>query len=231
MIHISQLQKKYGQETVLDINNLTIPKGECFGLVGNNGAGKTTLFRLILDLIRPSNGLVSINGRNVHETDEWKQYTGSYLDEHFLLGFLTPDEYFKFLTSVYKLSAEDLKSHLERFEELFNGEITGKKKYIRDLSKGNIKKVGIATALLAKPDIILLDEPFENLDPSSQIRLKKLIKEEIESRNVTFLISSHDLNHVTEICDRIVILEKGSIVKDISGNEKSLSAVEAYFKA
>jgi len=231
MIQIANLQKKYGQDTVLDIDSLSIPQGQCFGLVGNNGAGKTTLFRLILDLIRPSNGTVIINGKNVQETDEWKSYTGSYLDEQFLLGFLTPDEYFKFLTSIYSLSEEDLKTHLKSFKELFNDEIVGKNKYIRDLSKGNIKKVGIATAMLAKPDIILLDEPFENLDPSSQIRLKKLIKDEIQTRNVTFLISSHDLNHVTEICERIVILEKGKVVKDISGDEMTLSAVEEYFKA
>lgn len=231
MIQIDNLQKKYGQDTVLDVDTLSIPQGQCFGLVGNNGAGKTTLFRLILDLIRPSNGTVIINGKNVQETDEWKSYTGSYLDEQFLLGFLTPDEYFKFLTSIYSLSEEDLKTHLKSLKELFNDEIVGKNKYIRDLSKGNIKKVGIASAMLAKPDIILLDEPFENLDPSSQIRLKKLIKDEIQSRNVTFLISSHDLNHVTEICERIVILEKGKVVKDISGDEMTLSAVEEYFKA
>ncbi len=230
MITISNLQKAYGDDVVLDIPELTIPNGQCFGLVGNNGAGKTTLFRLIIDLIQPSSGEVQINGRNVKGSDEWKAYTGSYLDEQFLLGFLTPDEYFRFLGGIYNLSAEDINTHLERFETLFNGEVAGVKKYIRDLSKGNVKKTGIASAMIASPDIILLDEPFENLDPTSQIRLKNMITEEKNKRNVTFLISSHDLNHVMEISDRIVILEKGKVVKDIIGDKETLAEVEDYFR-
>lgn len=231
MIDINNLKKQYGEEIVLDMERLKIPKGECFGLVGNNGAGKTTLFRLILDLIRPVSGEVLINGINVRENDEWKTFTGSYLDEHFLINFLTPDDYFAFLAKVYGLSSEDVSAHLAKFEDLFNGEIVGATKYIRDLSKGNIKKTGIAAALLANPKLILLDEPFENLDPTSQIRLKKMILTEKDERDVTFLISSHDLNHVTEICDRIVILEKGKTVRDIRGDEKTLATVEEYFKA
>ena len=105
----------------------------------------------------------------------------------------------------------------------------GKKKYIRDLSKGNLKKVGIAAALLGHPQVVLLDEPFENLDPSSQIRLKKLILSELEASKITFLISSHDLNHVTEICDRIVLLEKGKVIRDLREKGEMLKELEAYF--
>lgn len=230
MISIKNLKKRYSNETVLHIPHLEIPQGQCFGLVGNNGAGKTTLFRLLLDLIRPTEGQVLINDKDVRESEDWKQYTGSYLDEHFLIDYLTPNEYFRFLGKVYKLTTEDLKTHLARFKDLFNNEVLDQKKYIRDLSKGNKKKVGIASALLGFPDIVLLDEPFENLDPSSQIRLKKLIAAEIQERNVTFLISSHDLNHVTEICERIVLLEKGRVIKDIKGDEDTLATLEAYFK-
>lgn len=229
MITIKNLKKKYKNEMVVDIPHLEIPQGQCFGLVGNNGAGKTTLFRMLLDMIRPTEGHVFINNRDVRETDEWKDYTGSYLDEHFLIDFLTPNEYFLFLARVYNLSFEDVKAHLESFKELFNEEILNKDKYIRDLSKGNLKKVGIAAAMLAFPDIIILDEPFENLDPSSQIKFKKRVQEVKESRNVTFLISSHDLKHVTEVCERIVLLEKGKIIKDIEGVEDSLTTLEEYF--
>lgn len=229
MIVINNLKKKYKHEVAVDIPHLEIPQGQCFGLVGNNGAGKTTLFRLILDMIRPTKGEVLINNRNVGETDEWKNYTGSYLDEHFLIDFLTPNEYFMFLARVYNLSREDVKAHFDTFKDLFNEEILNKDKYIRDLSKGNVKKVGIAAAMLAFPDIILLDEPFENLDPSSQIKFKKRVREVKESRNVTFLISSHDLKHVTDICERIVLLEKGKIIKDIMGVEDSLATLEEYF--
>ena len=223
MIHIEQLIKQYGQDVVLDIPTLDIPKAQCFGLVGNNGAGKTTLFRLILDLIRASSGHVSIDGKDVKTDESWKKYVGCYLDEHMLLTFLTPDEYFKTLAKMYGLSTQDLDEHLTTFETLFNGEIIGKKKYIRDLSKGNIKKVGIAAAFLGNPQVILLDEPFENLDPTSQNRLKKVILSDLAEKNTSFLISSHDLAHVTDICDRIVLLESGRIIKDLKTDKQVMA--------
>ncbi|RIW17033.1 ABC transporter ATP-binding protein [Algoriphagus lacus] len=229
MIQISQLKKQYKEAVVLNVESLEIPKGECFGLVGNNGAGKTTLFRIILDLVRATSGQVKINDEDVSKSEAWKAKTGAYLDEHMLLAYLTPDEYFETLRKIYGLSEEDLKQHLEKFTELFNDEVLGKKKYIRDLSKGNLKKVGIAAALMGNPDVVMLDEPFENLDPSSQIRLKKLIIKEKENSKVTFLISSHDLNHVTEICDRIVLLEKGKVIRDLREKAEMMSELEAYF--
>lgn len=229
MIQVSQLKKQYKEAIVLDVESLEIPKGECFGLVGNNGAGKTTLFRIILDLVRATAGHVKINGEDVTKTETWKSIVGAYLDEHMLLSYLTPDEYFQTLRKIYGMSEDDLRVHLEKFTELFNEEILGKKKYIRDLSKGNLKKVGIAAAMMGNPEVVMLDEPFENLDPSSQIRLKKLILKETELSKITFLISSHDLNHVTEICDRIVLLEKGKIIRDLREKAEMMSELEAYF--
>ncbi|MBN8651184.1 MAG: ABC transporter ATP-binding protein [Cytophagales bacterium] len=230
MISISSLSKTYGTEPVVNVSSLSIRKGESFGLVGNNGAGKTTLFRMILDLIRPTEGSVTIEGKDVQGNDEWKHYVGSYLDEGFLIPYLTPDEYFNFVGKLHSYSDADLSQFLQKFEELFNGEITGKKKHIGDLSKGNLKKVGIAAAFMGNPQVVILDEPFENLDPTSQIRLKRLLQQERETRAVTYLISSHDLNHVTEICGRIVILEKGKVVKDMEGGDL-LAQLEEYFKA
>ncbi|MBX2913696.1 MAG: ABC transporter ATP-binding protein [Cyclobacteriaceae bacterium] len=230
MISISSLIKTYGTEPVVNIAELTIRKGESFGLVGNNGAGKTTLFRMILDLIRPTQGTVTIDGNAVQGTDNWKHYVGSFLDESFLIPYLTPDEYFKFVGKLHQYSEADLKQFLQKFEELFNDEIIGKKKHIGSLSKGNLKKVGIAAAFIGNPQVIILDEPFENLDPTSQIRLKRLLQQERETRSLTYLISSHDLNHVTEICGRIVVLEKGNVVKDIEGGNL-LAQLEEYFKA
>ncbi|MDI6402211.1 ABC transporter ATP-binding protein [Balneolaceae bacterium ANBcel3] len=231
MILAEELKKEYGQVTALDINRLEIPKGECFGLVGNNGAGKTTFFRLMLDMIRPTHGSVSIKGENTAESDSWKQFTGSYLDEAFLINYLTPEEYFRFLAKIYHCSKKELSEYLEPFSDFFRGEVLGRGKYIRELSKGNIKKVGIVSAFFASPEIIILDEPFENLDPGSQIMLKELIQKEQAEREVTFLISSHDLNHVTEICDRIVLLEKGEIIKDLKGDEHTLLTLKTYFQS
>lgn len=229
MIQISQLKKQYKEAVVLDVPSLEIPKGECFGLVGNNGAGKTTLFRIMMDLVRASTGMVTIDGEDVSKSEDWKARTGAYLDEHMLLAYLTPDEYFETLRKIYGLSDADLKLHLDKFVELFNDEVLGKKKYIRDLSKGNLKKVGIAAALMGNPEVVLLDEPFENLDPSSQIRLKKLVLREKETSKVTFLISSHDLNHVTEICNRIVLLEKGKVIRDLREKSEMMAELDAYF--
>lgn len=229
MINVQNLKKQYKEAVVLDVESIEIPKSECFGLVGNNGAGKTTLFRIMLDLVKATSGKVFIDGLDVSKTEDWKARVGAYLDEHMLLSYLTPDEYFETLRKIYRLSEEDLRLHLENFKDLFNDEILGKKKYIRDLSKGNLKKVGIAAALMGNPEVILLDEPFENLDPSSQIRLKKLILHEKDRSRITFLISSHDLNHVTEICDRIVLLEKGKVIKDLKEKELMMSELDSYF--
>lgn len=225
MITIENLSKKYNSDYALNIPLLRIENTECFGLVGNNGAGKTTLFQLILDLIKATSGKVLIGEEDVNKSEEWKTFTGSYLDEHMLLSFLTPDEYFDTLRKIYDMSEGDLMTHLARFDFLFNGEILRKNKYIRDLSRGNIKKVGIAAALLGDPKIVVLDEPFENLDPTSQNRLKKLIQAERDQKKTTFLISSHDLSHVTDVCNRIVLLENGRVLKDLKEEKKEMANV------
>jgi ABC-2 type transport system ATP-binding protein len=229
MITITNLSKVYSGATVLDIKELHIEKGESFGLVGNNGAGKTTLFRLILDLIRPETGFVLSKESDVSKSESWKYYTGSYLDRNFLIDFLTPEEYFEFNGRIHGISAEDLKAFLASMEDFFNEEVLGRKKFIRDLSKGNQQKIGVAAALMAEPEVIILDEPFNGLDPSSQIRLINMLNKLKNEKQTTLLISSHDLNHVTEVCNRIAILEKGIIVKDLKTSENTLKDLQSYF--
>jgi len=231
MITIAGLTKVYGNTTVLDIDKLEIPAGESFGLVGNNGAGKTTMFRCILDLIRPNSGTVQSRGSDVSRDETWKRYTGSYLDDGFLIDFLTPEEYFTFIADVYGLSEGDIASFFNDFKEFFSNEILGKKKLIRDFSSGNRQRIGIAGALMPKPEIIILDEPFNSLDPTTQIRLKVLLKSLKKENGVTLLISSHDLNHITEVCERIVILHEGRIVHDLTTNQDTLKVLEEYFTA
>ena len=229
VLEINNLSKVYGDKTVVDIPNLKIKVGETVGLVGNNGAGKTTFFRMLLDLIRPTSGEVLSQGENVMLTSRWKDYTASYLDEGFLIDYLTPEEYFVFIGSLHNLSLADVQDYLSTFVEFFNGEVLNSGKYIRDFSKGNQNKVGIAAALMQKPELLILDEPFANLDPTTQIRLKKLLKE--QTGRMTTFISSHDLTHVTEVCSRIVLVEKGVIIKDFATDENSLKELESYFSA
>ena len=229
MIQTTQLSKKYGKAEVLNIESLEIPTGQSFGLVGNNGAGKTTYFNMLLDLIRPTTGAITNHDIVVNQSEDWKNFTGSFIDESFLIGYLTPDEYFDFIGDLRGMNKADVKVFLTQFGEFFNDEVLGKKKYLRDLSKGNQKKAGIIAAMMGSPKVVILDEPFANLDPTTQIRLKKILKTLTDNKAITVLVSSHDLSHVTEVCERIVVLDKGHLVKDIETSQETLKELESYF--
>jgi ABC-2 type transport system ATP-binding protein len=229
MIQVTQLSKTYNGTTVLNIPNLEIPKGQSFGLVGNNGAGKTTFFSLLLDLIQPTTGTITNNEIQVNSSEDWKPFTAAFLDESFLIGYLTAEEYFYFIGDIRGQNKADVNALLLKHEEFFNDEILRNKKYLRDLSKGNQKKVGIIATLIGNPKIVILDEPFANLDPTTVSRLKKIIKELAENPEITVLVSSHDLQHTVEVCDRIVALNKGEIVKDIVTSAETLKELEAFF--
>lgn len=229
MIRTENLVKSYTGEVVLDLPDLIIPSGEVFGLVGNNGAGKTTFFSLVLDLIRATKGAVYNNEINVGKSEAWKDFTSAFIDESFIIGYLTPEEFFDFTGELRNMNIADMEKYLLQFDDFFNGEIIGRKKYIRDLSKGNQKKVGIVGAMIGHPQVIVLDEPFANLDPSSQFKLRKIIKDSAAANNTTYLISSHDLDNISDVCQRIVILEKGKVVKDVKKTDSTLKDLENYF--
>lgn len=229
MIQAINLQKEYNGTTVLNLPELTIEKGQVFGLVGNNGAGKTTFFSLVLDLIRASRGKVIINDIPVAKSEDWKELVAAYIDESFTIGYLTPDEYFSFIGELRGMNDNDVSSFLKDYTDFFKDEILGKKKFIRDLSKGNQKKVGVVGALMGNPDVIVLDEPFANLDPSSQYQLRAIIKDLGQQKEKTLLISSHDLDHVADVCSRIVVLEKGEVVRDVEKTDSTLAELEEFF--
>jgi ABC-2 type transport system ATP-binding protein len=228
MIQVKDLKKVYSGVIVVNIPQLDIKKGESIGLVGNNGAGKTTLFRMILDLIRPEDGKVLSKEEPVAGHEHWKDYTASYLDEGFLIDYLTPEEYFYFIGGMHRQTRAQVDYILAGYADFFNGEILNRGKYIRDLSKGNQTKVGIVSCMLQSPELLMLDEPFANIDPTTQFRLKNMIKD-AKQKGVTTLVSSHDLNHVTDVCDRILLMEKGKIIKDIATNSSTLEELEQYF--
>ena len=230
MISFKNILKQYSKQTVLDIDSLDIPVGQTFGLVGNNGAGKTTLFSALLDLIKPSKGKVTNNGVDVSQSEDWKSFTTAFLDETFLIGYLMPEEYFYFIGDLRGLNKKEVDIFLSQFEYFFHGEILGGKKYLRDLSKGNQKKAGVIAALIGEPKVVILDEPFAYLDPTTQIRLKAIVKDLSENKDVTVLVSSHDIQDVTEVCERIVLLEKGRVIKDLITSPQTLKELESYFK-
>jgi len=173
IIEVNNLSKVYGKIEVLNIENLKIESGESFGLVGNNGAGKTTFFQSDPRFNRSVWWRDPFNGIAVARSDHWKAYTGSYIDEKFLIEFLYPEEYFEFVANLNSLTRKEYTDFIEKYREFFAEEILGQKKFIRDLSKGNQKKVGIAAALLTKSDLLVMDEPFPHLDPTSVFQIKE----------------------------------------------------------
>lgn len=224
MLYIGGINKTFGQNVAVSIDKLKVDHGKLIGLVGNNGAGKTTLFRLILDLVEPDEGIIEIKNHSVKQNDHWKGKTGAFLDDKFLIPYLTPREYWEFIIKMKQLDI-DLDQQLEKYQGLLTDDITSKK-YIRELSAGNKARAGIIGALLGEPDLVILDEPFANLDPSSQNFLVKLLKNRPSGQ--TALISSHDLNHIKSLSDEIVLMENGKIIKHVSQAERA--EVMAYFQ-
>ncbi len=232
MIKIENLKKQFGDTCACDIPSFTINDGHILGLVGNNGAGKTTLFRLLLDLLKADEGYVTIDDINPAESEAWKNDVGAYIDDGFLIDFLTPEEYFSFLGKISGMTQADVDNRLQDFERFAGGEIFGQKKLIRNLSAGNKQKVGIISALLRKPKTVILDEPFNFLDPTSQLVLKHLISDYSRETHATIIISSHNLQHTVDISTRIALLEHGRIIRDLSNDEGSATAeLQEYFSA
>ena len=230
MIQINNLQKKFGAKTAVNIDNYIINQGDMLGLVGNNGAGKTTLFRLILDLLQADRGNVTINDIDVCKSEDWKNFTGAFIDDGFLIDYLTPEEYFHFIGKMYGLKKEEVDERIAPFERFMNGEVMGQKKFIRNFSAGNKQKIGIISAMLHHPQLLILDEPFNFLDPSSQSIIKQLLKKYNEEHGATVIISSHNLNHTVDVCPRIALLEHGVIIRDIQNeNNSAEKELEANF--
>lgn len=231
MIVVKDLLKKFGEKTAVDVESFVVNDGDVLGLVGNNGAGKTTLFRLMLDLLEADRGQVTIDGINPASSEEWKNYVGAYIGEGFLIDFLTPEEYFDFIGKINGMGKDQIAERVATFERFMAGEVLGQKKFIRDYSAGNQQKIGIVSALLSRPRIVILDEPFNFLDPSSQILLKKLLVDYANEEKATVLISSHNLQHTIDISTRVALLEHGRIIKDLPNNEGSAEGeLESYFE-
>ena len=239
-IHIENLRKTFGEKVAVDIPAYTIHSGDLLGLVGNNGAGKSTLFRLILDLIKADSGTVRVSGTdaerqsvdvNVTQTEQWKDWTGAYIDDSFLIDYLTPDEYFRFIARISGLNDEQLEEEMNKYTQFMAGEVSGQTKLIRNLSAGNKQKVGIVAAMLLRPKLLILDEPFNFLDPTSQSAIKHLLTQYNRETGATILVSSHNLNHTVDICPRIALLENGQIIRDITNhNGEAQMELENYFE-
>lgn len=231
MITIKNLKKSFGDTCACNIPELTINKGEIIGLVGNNGAGKTTLFRLILDLLEADDGSVELKGVKVNDSEEWKHFTSAFIDNGFLIDFLTPEEYFTFINRVSGIKDCNIDDIAQKFEHFTGGEVFGRKILIRNLSAGNKQKVGIISTLITSPEILILDEPFNFLDPTSQNLLKKMIESYNRETGATVIISSHNLTHTVDISTRILLMEHGELKRDIVNiDQESIKELNEYFQ-
>lgn len=250
-ISINKLTKNFGDKTVVSIPEFCFPANEIIGLVGNNGAGKTTLFRLILNLLKANGGSVDFFFEECQEDsptdglpptpsiksianydDTWKSQITAYLDEAFLIEYLTAEEFFSFILKAHNIQTIRLEERLEDYREFLSDEILGQTKYIRELSAGNKQKVGIVAALLPKVSAVILDEPFNFLDPSSQNLLKKLLVDYKNKYRASVIISSHNLQHTIDISDRVVLMEHGEIIKNIDHiTPESTKILSEYFKS
>ena len=231
MITIKNVKKLFGETLACNMPELTINKGEIIGLVGNNGAGKTTLFRLILDLLEADDGSVELKGVKVNDSEEWKHFTSAFIDNGFLIDFLTPEEYFTFINRVSGIKDCNIGDIAQKFEHFTGGEVFGRKILIRNLSAGNKQKVGIISTLITSPEILILDEPFNFLDPTSQNLLKKMIESYNRETGATVIISSHNLTHTVDISTRILLMEHGELKRDIVNiDQESIKELNEYFQ-
>ncbi len=231
LVSLNNVIKKYPPSFELFVNKLEICEQEIIGIVGNNGAGKTTLLKSILDLIKLDKGEVYIDNFSVCKSHVWKKITGAYLDQSFVIDFLTPLEYFELIGNLYKLNREKLHARLGKYSNFLSSDLFIKKsKLIRELSTGNKQKVGITGAFIVEPKLLVLDEPHANLDPRSQLMLKNYLNELNDKNGTTVVLSSHNLNFVSEVCDRIILMENGKIIKDEKVRANTLNELEEYFK-
>ncbi len=210
-IEIKEVTKLYGRQKALDNVSFDIGKGEVVGLLGPNGAGKSTLMKVITSFITPSSGTVFINGTDVLEDDLTTSAQIGYLPEN---NPLYPDmyisEYLSFVLKMYNTSF-NTKSRVEEMIEL-TGLTPERHKKIGALSKGYRQRVGLAQALIHDPEILILDEPTSGLDPNQLVEIRNIIAE--LGKEKTIIFSTHIMQEVEAVCDRVVIIHKGKLVAD-----------------
>lgn len=207
-IEVQNISKSYGAQKALDSVSFSVKKGEIVGFLGPNGAGKSTLMKILTTYINADEGTASVNGNDVTENQKAVQLSVGYLPEHNPLYLdLYVREYLEFNADVYKVA----KSRIEEVIQL-TGLSSESHKKIGQLSKGYRQRVGLATALLHNPDVLILDEPTTGLDPNQLVEIRNVIKN--VGKNKTVFLSTHIMQEVEAICDRVIIINNGKIVTD-----------------
>ena len=207
-IEVKNITKTYGTQKALDNVSFSVKKGEIVGFLGPNGAGKSTLMKILTTYLTADEGKANVNGFDVITAQKSVQQSVGYLPEHNPLYLdLYVREYLEFSADVHKTD----KNHIQEVIEL-TGLTPECHKKIGELSKGFRQRVGLASALLHNPDVLILDEPTTGLDPNQLVEIRELIKN--IGKDKTVFLSTHIMQEVEAICDRIIIIHKGKIVED-----------------
>lgn len=206
------ITKNFGKFCALDNISITIEKNSCVGLLGPNGAGKTTLMKILTNLIRPSSGSAKILGFDIaKESKKIFQNVGSFVETPEFFPYMTPNEVLRYFGKLRGISEADLDSAIESALKTVNLENVGGKK-IATFSKGMKQRMGIASALLHDPELLILDEPTSGFDPRGKIEMRQIFKDLI-GKGKTILISSHQLSEIQDICDSVIIIDKGKLLE------------------
>ena len=229
MIEIKNLTHSYGKFVALDDVSFTIEKGDFIGLIGPNGAGKTTLMNTMVGILAADSGEVLVDGESTEGFSAAVRAKIGYMpSELATYDMFSPEELLKFLAAMYGVSPTDAATRMETlFEKLEMNE--WKKKSIKKLSTGMKKKTAFAAAILHHPDVLILDEPFESVDPISQHKMKEILRNYLEIGGAV-LMSSHVLDTVENVCNRFIIMNKGKVIKESTPDKLDGSLEEEFFE-
>ena len=222
MLKVENITKKYGDNVAVDNLSFTVDKGEIFGLLGENGAGKTTTFRVIMGLLEPNAGKVTLDGKKIDysETD----YIGFVTEERSLLTKLTVAEQIEFYGTLKGLDKKTIAERLDYWLDRF--EITSyKDRKIKELSKGNQQKIQFISAIINEPKLLILDEPFTGLDPIN-VKLMKDAIYSLKEKGCSIIFSSHQMEYIEDFCEKLILLVKGKAIL----NGKLSDIKESYAK-
>lgn len=208
MIKVSGVDKHFDDFKVLDSFYLEVPKGAIYGLVGPNGAGKTTIINHITGVLKPERGTITVNGEDVWENERVKQSVLSIADDWFYFGSFTVKQMAAFYRSVYPTFND---ARYEAIKPIFG---IDEKRQIRKLSKGMKKQVAFWLSLSAMPEALILDEPLDGLDPVMRKQVLNLVIADVADRNMTVLVSSHNLRELEDICDHVGIIHNGHMIME-----------------
>ena len=224
MLEMKNVTKTFGNFTALDNLSMTVPKGTVYGLVGPNGAGKSTAIRHLTGVYRPDSGTITMEGLPIYENPALKERIASIPDEIFYYPSATLEEMHKFYRGIYPQFDDDLYNRLYEVFQL------PKNSQIRRFSKGMQKQAAFHLSICCRPDVLILDEPVDGLDPVMRRQVWSLILSDVAQRGTTVLISSHNLRELEDICDHVGIMDHGRMLlerslADMQGNTVKLQMV------